>query len=191
MDVPELVAALAAADEQLVLARSKLLAAKGDEHTQLALASLLFDATMDGDGAAVAGLLARGADPNTPSCGGVGSTPATMLVVAAANDHLDVARLLLDGGADPNRADSDGGTPLMAGVRTGSLAMLRLLLERGAAVDAVNPESSETAFHAACICNHRGEKEIGVQGAHFNPLGLFLRTSIPFIWYIMSAFLPA
>jgi hypothetical protein len=36
-------------------------------------------------------------------------------------------------------------------------------------------------------------KEIGVevQGAHLNPLGLYLRTSIPFIWRILSAFLPA
>jgi hypothetical protein len=38
-----------------------------------------------------------------------------------------------------------------------------------------------------------GRKRSGVQGAHLNPLGLFLRTSIPFIlvWRILSAFLPA
>jgi hypothetical protein len=36
-----------------------------------------------------------------------------------------------------------------------------------------------------------GRKRLGVQGAHLNPLGLFLRTSIHFIWRIMSAFLPA
>jgi hypothetical protein len=35
------------------------------------------------------------------------------------------------------------------------------------------------------------EKEIGGSGAHLNPLGLFLRTSIPFIWRILSVFLPA
>jgi hypothetical protein len=35
------------------------------------------------------------------------------------------------------------------------------------------------------------EKEIGVQGAQMTPLGLFVRTSIPFIWRILSAFLPA
>ena len=42
----------------------------------------------------------------------------------------------------------------------------------------------------------RGEKQIGgVQGAHSNPLGLFLRTflrtSKPFVWRILSACLPA
>jgi hypothetical protein len=34
-------------------------------------------------------------------------------------------------------------------------------------------------------------KEIGGSGAHLNPLGLFLRTSITFIWRILSACLPA
>jgi len=32
-----------------------------------------------------------------------------------------------------------------------------------------------------------GRKRYGVQGAHLNPLGIFLRTSIPFIWRILSA----
>jgi hypothetical protein len=36
-----------------------------------------------------------------------------------------------------------------------------------------------------------GRNRSGVQGAHLNPLGLFLRTSIPFIWCILSVFLPA
>jgi hypothetical protein len=37
----------------------------------------------------------------------------------------------------------------------------------------------------------RREKEIGGSGGSLEPLGLFLRTSIPFIWRILSAFLPA
>jgi hypothetical protein len=36
----------------------------------------------------------------------------------------------------------------------------------------------------------QGERYRG-QGAHLNPLGLFLRTSIACIWRILSAFLPA
>jgi hypothetical protein len=43
-----------------------------------------------------------------------------------------------------------------------------------------------------------GRNRSGVQRAHLNPLGLFLthrglflRTSIPFIWRVLSAFLPA
>jgi ankyrin repeat protein len=44
-----------------------------------------------------------------------------------------VARLLLDGGADPDRADSKGNTPLMQAAADGGLAVVQLLLERGAA----------------------------------------------------------
>ena len=36
-----------------------------------------------------------------------------------------------------------------------------------------------------------GQWRAGLQGVRLNPLGLFLRTSIPFIWCILSAFLPA
>ena len=35
-----------------------------------------------------------------------------------------------------------------------------------------------------------GSNRYGVQGAHLNPLGLFLHTSTPFIWCILSDFLP-
>ena len=34
-----------------------------------------------------------------------------------------------------------------------------------------------------------GEKEIG-GSAHLNPLGLFVRTYIPFVWRVLSAFVP-
>ena len=36
-----------------------------------------------------------------------------------------------------------------------------------------------------------GRNRSGVQGSYLNPLGLFSRTSTPFIWRILSAFLPA
>ena len=36
-----------------------------------------------------------------------------------------------------------------------------------------------------------GRKRQGLQGPHLNPLGLFLRTYISFIWHFLSAFLPA
>ena len=36
-----------------------------------------------------------------------------------------------------------------------------------------------------------GSNRSGVQGVYLNPLGLFLRTSIPFIWRILSSFLRA
>ena len=43
---------------------------------------------------------------------------------------------------------------------------------------------------AAKCSKIKGERDRGAQGVHLNPLGLFLRTSILFIWRILSAFLP-
>jgi hypothetical protein len=67
--------------------------------------------------------------------------------------RLEAARLLLEGGADPSLAAHDGITPLMIAVIKGQLEVLRLLLARGAAVDAKQPESGCTVFHYACFHN--------------------------------------
>ena len=44
-----------------------------------------------------------------------------------------VARMLIDAGADPNLLDGTGTTPLMSAAGTGGLAILELLIARGAA----------------------------------------------------------
>jgi ankyrin repeat protein len=59
------------------------------------------------------------------------------LLEAALLGYLEVVRLLLQGGADPNLADSEGLTPLMHSAREGHLEVARLLLERGVDVDTV------------------------------------------------------
>jgi hypothetical protein len=104
----------------------------------------------------VARLLAAGCDPNAPvplpmRSGEVHQS--TALHAAAAHGRLEAARLLLDGGADPSRADSRGVTPLMTAAPRGELEVVRLLLAWGAAVDAVHPGNGATAFHAACDHN--------------------------------------
>ena len=63
------------------------------------------------------------------------------------------AQLLLDGGADPECTGSDGPTPLMAAAVQGQPEVLRLLLARGAAMDAAEPRTGCTAFHFACATN--------------------------------------
>jgi hypothetical protein len=101
-------------------------------------------------------MLAAGTDPNAAVEGQrtdgevFQSTP---LCQAAGHGLLEVARLLLDGGADPGQADGDGYTPLMDAAGRGHLEVLRLLLRRDAAVDTVHPVTGGTAFHTACFGN--------------------------------------
>jgi ankyrin repeat protein len=123
-------------------------------------ADQLLQAVRKGDTAAVARLLAAGADPNALVPGRLSSGEVfqtTALCQAAAKDRLEAARRLLDAGADPSLADGDGETPLMYAAGEGHLEVLRLLLARGAAVDAVDPRSGATvcitAFHSACMHN--------------------------------------
>ena len=48
--------------------------------------------------------------------------------------HADAAKLLLDGGADPDLPDSDGTMPLMTAAGDGNVVTLKLLLAGGAAI---------------------------------------------------------
>jgi ankyrin repeat protein len=104
-------------------------------------AKKLCAAAQEGDGAAIARLLAAGADLNASANGILEGevVQSTALIIAAGHGHVEAARLLLDAGADPGRADGSGGTPLMVAAQTGQLEVLRLLLGRGAAVDAAEP----------------------------------------------------
>lgn len=52
----------------------------------------------------------------------------TALLLAAANDHVDVAELLVAQGADPNALDDKHDTPWLVTGATGSVAMLEALL---------------------------------------------------------------
>ena len=61
------------------------------------------------------------------------------LALAAQHGHLDMVRLLLDAGEDPNRYNPDGNhshsTPLHQAVLAGHASVVRLLVERGARLD--------------------------------------------------------
>ena len=107
--------------------------------TNLAGATALVRAASDPDKVAL--LLARGAEVNVRSA--LGNTPLH-LAARPAISYRAVA-LLLEHGADPNATNHWGATPLMAAAAGGDIETIRLLLARGADVNA-QPGAGHDAF---------------------------------------------
>jgi len=85
-------------------------------------------------------LLDAGADPNIDSGG---DRPETPLHWVASNDDVDVAVVLIDGGARLDTPGGSIGTPLDNAIGYGCWHVARLLVERGAPVDGL--------WHAAAL----------------------------------------
>lgn len=85
-------------------------------------------------------LVERGANPNVRDDDDHGESP---LHWAASNDDVDVARALLDGGADIEMPDGSIGTPLDNAIGYGCWHVAELLAQRGARV--------EKLWHAAAL----------------------------------------
>jgi hypothetical protein len=91
----------------------------------------LLDAVRRGDIAQVRAALDAGVAVDTPF-----RYERTALSFAAARGQLEIARLLLERGADPMKKDSFyGATPLSWAISEGHVSLVRLFLERGAPVD--------------------------------------------------------
>jgi ankyrin repeat protein len=73
----------------------------------------------------------------------------TPLVEAVQSGPLEVARQLLDAGADVSEPSSNGQTPLGAAAAGGNVAMIRLLVERGANVELAVPPTFVPLAQAA------------------------------------------
>ncbi|HZU73824.1 MAG TPA: ankyrin repeat domain-containing protein [Acidimicrobiales bacterium] len=136
--------------------------------------------------AAVAILLASGADPNDDTGA---ANPETPLHWAASTDDVDVAVELVDGGADLERPGGSIGTPLDNAIGYGCWHVARLLVERGAKVDrlwhaaglgmlarleelmADNPgheEISKAFWHACSAAERRAAEYLLAHGADLN-----------------------
>lgn len=64
-----------------------------------------------------------------------GKTP---LIYAAREGHIESAMLLLDGGADLEKAEANGMTPLLIAILNDKMVMAKFLIERGANVNAID-----------------------------------------------------
>ena len=97
----------------------------------------------------VAGLLAKGADPDAANRYGI-----TPLWLAATNGSAPVARMLLKAGAKAGATLPHGETALMAAARTGEPETIQLLIEAGADPNAHETSQGETALRWAAAENH-------------------------------------
>jgi ankyrin repeat protein len=102
-------------------------------------------AANSGDLQQMRALLDAGGDPNEKET----EEHWPPLLEAAYHDHADVARLLLDAGADMSAPTEGGETPLLMAVQCGSLGVFRLLVERGYKMDAVRDNAAWMLTQAA------------------------------------------
>jgi ankyrin repeat protein len=83
------------------------------------------------------------------------------LAMASQYGHLEIVRLLLDAGEDPNRFNPVGGhshsTPLHQAAGNGHLDVVKLLVERGARLDVKDIVFGGTPAGWAA---HAGKKEV-------------------------------
>ena len=123
----------------------------------------------------VSGLLSRGFDPKTPNEKGINGilmalslgnlkvarvlietkgapiderneNDETPLMIASIKGYLELAKLLIDKGADVNKP---GWTPLHYAASKGNIEMIRLLLEENAYIDAASPNGTTPLMMAA------------------------------------------
>ncbi len=90
-------------------------------------------------------LIESGADANK-----VDNYDTTPLHAASCMDHLTVAQLLIERGADVNkRADRSGWTPLHLACANKHLSVACLLIKRGADADVID-NNGTTPLHMVC-----------------------------------------
>jgi ankyrin repeat protein len=90
-------------------------------------------------------LLARGGDLNLPSRN---SQRVMALHAALAGPTPDIARSLIDAGADVNAVQQDGVTPLMEAAAIGNLDLVQVLLAHGADPSARDGQQRDAAAFA-------------------------------------------
>lgn len=122
------------------------------------------DAAQHSDRDRVAYLIKQLADVNAPQGDGT-----TALHWAAFNDDLDIAKLLIESGANVKAVTRIGGiTPLYMAARNGSAPMIELLLKAGADANSTTETGTTALMMAASSGNGDAVKVLLDQGANPN-----------------------
>jgi hypothetical protein len=79
---------------------------------------------------------------------------ATALHIAAREGNLEIAKILIENGANVNAADNEGWTPLMRSSLAANRDIVELLLSKNAQAELLNSSKESAIFHAASSdCN--------------------------------------
>jgi ankyrin repeat protein len=115
-----------------------------------------FEAIQTGDLGALARALRD--DPALVNAGGTNGN--TLLSLAVSVRQAGAVRLLLDAGADPNRANNRGWTPLHQAGYSNQPETVRVLLDAGAAVDGHARGDGGTPLVVALFWGHRDAADL-------------------------------
>ena len=124
----------------------------------------LFDAAEAGNLERVRLLLEQGVDKN--QIGGLWKE--TAIGIAASNGYLDIVQCLVEQGADVEKTDKDGNTPIIDASHNGHLRVVCYLLEQGANREKAGNGGWTSLHHAAAQGHLEITKLLMVYGADLN-----------------------
>jgi hypothetical protein len=105
----------------------------------------------------------RWAHCNSDSCTTEIWSRQTPLILAVDNNHMEVVRVLLEGGVDVQRGDVNGHTPLFYAAEFGRLELCRLLLDKGANVN-IQGAWKESVLHRPAQYGYLSVVKLLVEG---------------------------
>lgn len=109
----------------------------------LLITSRLIDLASKGDKVNLYNFLLQGHDPNYED-----TTGKTALFMAASNNFIDIAQLLLKAGCKINHRDRNRMTPLMYAVKKGLNDMVRFLIDNGADINVCDRFKRGLSYYA-------------------------------------------